>query len=159
MEHIREYLMGVIAAALLCGVIMSVFGKKGMVGVAIKLMGGLFMILAVVHPWLSISLEDWFDWNGDIVADGEEYVISGAAMANNAYRVGIKEQLEAYIVDEAKALECTISVEVTLTDDQLPGPKSVILTGNISPYARQVLSNILTKDLGIEQEDQIWNVS
>lgn len=159
MDSIREYLIGVVAAALLCGVVTSFLGKKGMLGAVIKLLAGLLMVLAVVRPWVSISLDGWFDWTENVMADGQEFVLYGEAVASDAYRAGIKQQLEAYIEDEAKALECTITAEITLTDESIPAPQCVTLYGNISPYARRVLSDILTEDLGIKQEDQIWNAS
>ena len=49
MDAIREYLIGVVAAALLCGVITTLIGTKGTVGVAVKLVSGLLMLLAVVR--------------------------------------------------------------------------------------------------------------
>lgn len=159
MDGIREYLLGVVAAALMCGVVTSFLGNKGMLGAVIKLLSGLLMVLVVVRPWVSISLDKWFDWTENVMADGQEFVLSGEAMAKDAYRAGIKQQLEAYIVDEAKALDCTITAEVILTDEAIPAPQSVALYGSISPYARRVLSDILTEDLGIKQEDQIWNAS
>ena len=59
-------------------------------------------------------------------------------------------------LDEAKALDCDLSVEVILSDDDIPVPKQVRLAGEISPYARQTLTNFMVQQLGIEREEMIW---
>lgn len=156
MDGIREYLIGVVAAALLCGIITTLTGTKGMVGVAVKLVSGLLMLLAVIRPWVSISFDDLFGWAEDINADGTSFTVSGERMAGEAYRASIKQQTEAYIVDEAKALDCDLTVEVILSTDDVPVPAQVRLTGDVSPYARQTLTNLMTERLGIEREDLIW---
>lgn len=156
MDGIREYLIGVVAAALLCGTITTLTGTKGTVGVAVKLVSGLLMLLAVIRPWTSISLDGLLGWAEDITADGTGFAASGEMMAVEVYRTSIKQQMEAYIVDEARALDCELTVEVILSDDEIPVPAQVRLTGEISPYARQTLTNMVTERLGIEQEDLIW---
>ena len=154
MDGIREYLIGVVAAALLCGIITTLTGTKGTVGVAVKLVSGLLMLLAVIRPWTSISLDGLFGWADDITAGGTGFVASGEMMAGEAYRASIKQQTEAYIVDEAKALDCDLTVEVILSTDGVPS--QVKLAGEVSPYVRQTLTNLITERLGIKREDQIW---
>ena len=154
MDGICEYLIGVVAAALLCGIITTLTGTKGTVGVAVKLVSGLLMLLAVIRPWTSISLDGLFGWSDDITADGTGFVASGEMMAGEAYRAGIKQQTEAYIVDEAKTLGCNLTVEVILSTDGVPS--QVKLAGEVSPYVRQTLTNLITERLGIKREDQIW---
>lgn len=156
MGDIREYLIGVIAAALLCGIITTLTDAKGPIGMAIKLVAGLLMILAVVRPWVSISFDGLFDWTDGITAEGTSHMLSGQNMAQDTYRASIKAQTEAYILDEAKNLGCILSVEVFLSDDDPPVPKQVRLSGNISPYARQTLMGMIEERLGIKREDQIW---
>lgn len=156
MDGIREYLIGVVASALLCSIITTLIGTKGTVGVAVKLVSGLLMLLAVIRPWTSITFDGLFDWAEDITADGTGFVTSGEIMADEAYRASIKRQTEAYIVDEAKALECDLSVEVILSTDDIPVPKQIRVTGDVSPYARQTLTNLMIERLGIGREDLIW---
>ena len=156
MDTVREYLIGVIVTAILCGVITNVLDTKSLVGTTIKLMAGLLMLLAVIRPWVSISLDNIFDWTADITANGSGFVADGDRMAQEAYRKSIIERTRAYIVDEAKALNCELTVEVILSDDEIPIPKQVRLTGEVSPFARQALTNFMTENLGINREDQIW---
>lgn len=155
MEAVREYLIGVIAAAVLCGVVTQIMNDKGMVGTAIKWVSSILMLLAVIRPLVNISVENILGWTDSITANGSDYVQEGQLMAEDSYRQGIIERTRTYIEDEAKALQCDLVVDVVLSDDA-PIPKQVRLTGEVSPYARQVLSNILSERLGIKQEDQLW---
>lgn len=156
MQDIHEYLIGVVAAALLCGAATTLVGSKNTMGVVVKLMAGLLMLLAVIRPWVQVSLNGISGWNSDLTAEGMGIVSSGEKMAEEAYRASIKQQLEAYILDEAKALDCALTVEVILSDEQIPVPIRATLSGDISPYARQTITTLLTEKLGIQREDQIW---
>ena len=156
MDGIREYVVGVVAAALLCGAVTALAGKKGVVGVAVKLLAGLLMVMAVIAPVSSISFGHWFGWAEDIHTNGDQIVADGEKMAMDTLRESITSQLEAYILDEARSLGCQLEVEVILSTDDLPVPKRVVLSGSVSPYAKQVISQLLTEDLEIAQEEQIW---
>lgn len=156
MDGLREYLIGVIAAALLCGITTSLTGTKGTVGTAIKLLSALLMLLAVVRPWADISFSGLFGWTDHITADGQSLVASGEAVAAQAYRTSIIQQTQAYILDEAKALNCDLAVEVILSDEEIPVPAQVRIWGDVSPYARQTLTNLMTERLGIKREEQLW---
>ena len=156
MGGIREYLIGVVAAALVCGIVTALVNGKTAMGLSVKFISGLLMVLAVIRPLMTISFDGLLGWTEDIRTDGVDYVSSGEMMANEAYRSSIKQQIESYILDEAKSLDCTLSVEVILSDESIPIPKTVKLSGEISPYARQVISNLLAERLGIEREEQIW---
>lgn len=156
MDSLREYLIGVIAAALLCGIVTALIEPKGGLGLAVKLIAGLLLILSVVRPWVSISMDNLIGWTDQLMADGGDYVQSGKIMADEVYRSGIKEQMEAYIVDEAKTFGCDLTVEVILSDGEVPVPEQVRLRGDVSPYAKQSLARFLSEQLGIKQEDQLW---
>ncbi len=114
------------------------------------------MVLSVISPWVSISVEELLDWKDEIAMDGAYYMSAGVKEADGAYRQRIKEQVEAYILDEAEALDCALTVNVTLSNDELPIPEKATIAGNVSPYAKKVLSSIMAEQLGIEQEAQIW---
>jgi hypothetical protein len=48
-------------------------------------------------------------------------------------------------------------VEVELSDEEIPVPKTVSVTGKISPYAKKQLSEMMERELGIKVENQKWN--
>lgn len=156
MAEIREYLIGVTAAAILCGIVTTMSGEKGFLGSAMRLLTGLLMTLALVSPWVSIPLEDLFGWTDSIQSDAGAIVQQGQSVGEETYRQVIKQRLEAYIQDEAQALGLDLAVTVSLAEDGMPIPVSAELVGSVSPYLRQRMTLFLTNELGIEREDQIW---
>ena len=59
-------------------------------------------------------------------------------------------------MEKAKALDCDLQVEIFLSADTTPVPEQVPISGSVSPYAKQVISTMLSDDLGIDREAQIW---
>lgn len=156
MDDIRQYLIGVVVAGLMCSIISMIVGKKGMIGTVTTLLTGLLMVLAVVSPWATIQIDGLLDWTDELSVDADGIVGNGENMAIEAYRQGIIARTQSYILEKAKALDCDLQVEVLLSDDATPVPEQVRISGNISPYAKQIISTFLTDDLGIDREAQIW---
>ena len=75
-------------------------------------------------------------------------------MAREAERDIIKARIQAYILDKADSFGTQLDVEVILDQDNIP--TSVELRGNISPYAKAQLTGIITENLGIPKEYQLW---
>ena len=75
-------------------------------------------------------------------------------MAGEAEGNIIKSRVQAYILDKADSFGTSLEVEVILDQDHIP--VSVELQGNISPYARAQLTEIIEEDLGIPKEHQLW---
>ena len=68
----------------------------------------------------------------------------------------IKAKTEAYILDKAKNIGAEISAEISLNDLV---PTGITVVGNLSPYARSSLAAIITHELNIPPEAQIWKSS
>lgn len=156
MQAIREYLIGVVAAALLCALVSMLVEPKGTVGVAVKLVSGFLMLLAVLQPLVKIQPEGLFRWTDAFVSDGTTLVNEGKETAKEYYTDSIKQQLTTYILDEAREYNCALSVDIQLSDEDVPVPRQIRLSGDVSPYARQVLTNLLAERLGLNREDLIW---
>ena len=77
-------------------------------------------------------------------------------MAEDAYRSGIKQRTESYILEKARSLGTEVTVEVTLSTEEMPVPIGVTLTGSISPYAKEQLAQMMEQELGINRKEQIW---
>lgn len=154
MDAVREYLVSVTAAALICGIA----GKlvSGTAGTVVKIVSGVLMLLAVVNPWVDIRLSDLSEFTTDIQIAAENAAMDGVESSMEALRNGITEQVRTYILDKAQTLEAELTVEVELTDDTLPVPCCVTLRGRISPYAKTVLSEYIEEKLGITAEAQVW---
>lgn len=149
--------MGVVAAALLCGIANGLVPGHGASKQSLKLLAGMLMALAVVRPWVQISMDDLFGWTGDITQQAEAVASQGADLGAQAYYDGIKQRLEAYILDEAEALGAQIEVDVELSEDEILQPVRAVICGALSPSARNRLETLLTKELGISREEIQWN--
>lgn len=154
--QIREYLIGVTAAALICGIVKTFLPDKGGTGTVVKTLLAVAMLLVVVKPLTGMRTEGLFDWTEDISADAQGIVSDAEFVSKEAMRSRIKEQTQAYILAKAQSLGTQLEVSVVLSDDMLAQPVGVRITGAVSPYAKQVLMQAITDDLGIDREAQQW---
>jgi hypothetical protein len=155
MEGIKEYLLGVISAAILCAIVSQIPGKGSFANAAIKLIAGVFMLLALASPIIHIRLKP-ADILTDISAQANQITASAAAATKDSIAQSIKERTQTYILDKANSLGADLTIEVMLSDGEIQEPVSVSICGNISPYSKKILSETIAKDLGIGTEAQIW---
>lgn len=155
-DTLRGYLFGVLSAALLCALVTRLMGEKGTLATLTKLIAGLFLAFTVVRPLAEIDLSGLTDWTLQYEDEAARAVAAGESQTRNALAGLITERTQAYILDKAQALNTVLEVEVKLSDDDIPVPVKVRLSGKVSPYAKGRLQSIITEDLGIEKENQIW---
>ena len=156
MDWIREYLLRLICAALLCGIVNGLLSKKGALGAAVKLITGIFMVITMVSPLLRIRIDNITGYFDGISSDANAAVESGQMDAADALKAIIKSKTEAYILDKAKSYGAEVTVEVRVDGSDLPAPCSVSVSGSISPYGKKQLSSMIADELGIALEDQEW---
>lgn len=155
-ESIKAYLLGIFCASIFCAIITKLVGNKGTMGVVVKLIAGIFLAVTVIRPLAAIDFSGALDWTLDYSRLGAEAAAEGESQMRNALSEGIKTRTEAYILNKAKSLNVDVRVEVTLSEDKIPVPYEVRLTGKVSPYAKSRLQAIIAQDLGIDKERQIW---
>lgn len=155
MNAIGKYLFSVAGASLISGILLGVL-KDNSHKALMKLICGIFLLLCVIRPLADVTLipispfaVPYREAAADVSSAGKEY-----ARAQLSAR--IKQETEAYILDKAAQLGAEIRVEVGLSEDPLPRPVSVQIRGNIAPYSKQKLQAILSQELGIAKENQIW---
>ena len=153
MEAVRQYIISVTAAAILCGILTAMVGGKQIKPVW-KLIAGIFLTLTAVKPLADIDLGSVPTLAETYSLQAEAAVLEGETMLNSQRQGIIKSRLEAYILDKAKAIGVTLTVDVSLDDKSLP--VSVRLSGDVSPGAKSRLQSIIAVDLGIPKEAQIW---
>ena len=156
MDYIRRYLISLIAAAIIVGIITSILKGKGSGASIIRLVSGIFLALVMLRPILRIEIQDFFSIYNNISLDTSEAVSNGKILAQEQLHSIIKENLEAYILDKASALQLDVDVDVFLTEELPPTPTSIKITGNASPYNKQVFQTFLSDEIGISKEQQIW---
>lgn len=155
MDALREYMISVVAVAVICGCITSI-PQKGLNKELVKQLCGIFLVLTMIRPVFGWELSDFTDF---LIVDqkaASQAALDGEKLAFNDYAHIIKTETEAYILDKATALNASIDVEVTLDCADIPVPVSVRISGEISPYAKQQLERVMENDLNITKENQKW---
>lgn len=156
MDWIKEYLVQLIAAALIAGIVTNLIGKKTAVGKSIQLICGIFLIFVLIMPWTKVEMSDFADYLDNLSIHANAAVQTGENMAYDEISQIIKAKTEAYILDKANSFGAELAVEVRVDSSELPVPVAVKLTGSISPYGRKKLENIIAEDIGIPLEEQTW---
>ena len=151
METVKTYLLTILVVAIICGFINRLVKNKAH-GAVVRIV----MILVVLQPFRGPVFYLWkgfsFDVEEQILAAREQ----GEAERQKALSQLIQEDTTAYILRQAKTLHANITVEVILSDESMPVPEYVRISGNIAPYAKQQLINIIERELGVAEENQLW---
>lgn len=156
MDAIKGYLLSITAAALVCGIVISLTGKKGSISKLMKLLCGLFLAATVIKPVVDVRIENIYDFTENLSAQGEMAVAQGENVAAEEMKRIIKQKTETYILDKANALGAEITVQVVL-EDYIPA--GVTIMGDVSPFVKSNLSASITQELNIPPEEQIWKRS
>lgn len=156
MEQIRSYLISVVCTALICGVSMKLLSSKGSAETVMKLITGMIMTFALLQPFTGFDFSDITKSFDLYSADAQNIVSASKVESQKALRAGIKQRTEAYILDKAQEMKVNISVRVEVSDDDLPVPKTVHISGQVSPYVKSKLQSYIASDLGISKENQKW---
>ncbi len=156
MDWLRGYFLSLTGASVICAVITALFPGKGASAKLIKLISGVILCLIALQPVSRLDISSFLrEWEFDL-SSGTDASHDGEILAQKARYKLIKDSCEAYILDKATELGLQITVEIELDDQSFPQPESVVIRGNISPYAKVQLQQILTSDLGIAKENQTW---
>lgn len=156
MGAVGQYLLSIIAAALLAGISALFFEKKDLTGAVIKVICGILLVVTIISPLKDIRIQSF----RDVIPDNdliESAVQNGKNAAKSMCTENIKQQTEEYILKKANALDAQITVEVILSESEDAMPARVIINGTVSPYVKTSLQQIISQDLGIDKEDQVWN--
>lgn len=156
MSGIKEYILGVITAAILCAIVSQLVKRDSFIGTAVKLISSVFMLISLVSPVMNIKFKPE-KFLTDFTRDANHITTSAVDSSRESIARIIKERTQAYILDKANLRGAALTIEVALSDDDIQKPVSVTLSGEISPYAKKLLSEAIEKDLGISAEAQIWN--
>lgn len=155
MDTIRQHMLSIITISVLCGIIVLFFQGSNHAGV-IKMIAGMMIALTLLKPFADgdeLKLDCFLN---TISYDSSLAVQQGIEAAESANSVYIKEAMESYICNKAEAMNVKIDAEVSLANDTLKIPKHITIAGNISPYLKRQLVNIISTDLGITEDQQTW---
>lgn len=156
MNSVGAYILRLTAAAVICGLISGIVGTKGTLASVVKLITGLFLCFSVISPVLKVNVGNLTGYLEDLQVSGDEIVAEGEIEAKKELETIIKSKTEAYILDKAASYGAEVAVEVSVDTSQMPVPDAVRVSGQISPYGKKQLQQIIANDLGIALEAQIW---
>lgn len=156
MESMKTYLFSVCGAAVISAVVNRFLGNKGGPAASGKLLTGLFLAITVLQPLASLNVDLLEGLAYDVDVQAQRAVQQGEEETKKALAQIIKDRTAEYILQKAQALRVDITAEVTVSDDIVPIPKRVYLSGTVSPYVRQQLQTMMEQELGIAKENQVW---
>lgn len=149
-EAVKNWILAILAAALVLGLLEAMAPKGPVQGVA-RLAAGLVLFLVVVSP-LAAGLPDWLG------RAFEEELASVAVFSddleetNESYLETIMSQRAAeYIVTQAEEMGLSLTASVTCewTEEGLPVPAGAVLRGAVPEQTREALSQVIQAELGI----------
>lgn len=155
MELMRQYVISVTTAAIVCGMLTAML-KKGPMQSLVKLLCGFFLAFTFLNPIGRLRIDPIPDDLGMDYSTASETAKEGERLARNSLEQIIKQRFEAYILDKASDLNLSVEVEVILSDGELPVPQGVQIRGLVPEPAKGRLEAYLEDDLGIAKENQTW---
>lgn len=153
MGSLREWLTGLIAAAMLVAVADGLI-PDGAVRKIAGFTGGLVLLVVLVQPVLHLEtdrLRQSFEtYAAQIDALEEEFTTQNQSELKGR----IEETTASYICDKAASLglDCQVSVTAEEGENGVPIPSSAEITG---PYQEE-LAAYMESELGIPRDRQIW---
>ena len=157
MSKIGQYLLSVVAAAVIVAISNTLIDKKGAIGSILKLITGVVLSMVIVSPWTDLRFNDFEHLYSYTETDALSLVAQGQETAQSEISAYIKTQMQAYILDKASNLGLDITVDVILTEEAPPSVETVRITGIGSPYAKQRLMQIVCTEFGVAEECLIWS--
>ena len=149
-------MISVIAASLILSILTSVTDEKSSEGKLLRLLGGLYLTIVVIHPVVGFdfgNLQSFFD---ELTPDTQAASEYGQELAQDQLSEIIKSKAEAYILDKAGLYPADVTVEVMISEEEIPVPESVIIRGVFSEDVKYSLQNMIESDLDIPKEHQTW---
>lgn len=153
MEGLRQYVISVVAAGIICGILTHI--TSGSAGRQVAgILCGLFMTIVLLQPLASVGEINWEPLLDNWEQQGEVFASEGVDAVADRKAELIKQQAEAYILDKAAAMHAAVEADITVGADGIP--VSVRISGAVSPLVKSRLTDILTSELGIPKENQQW---
>ena len=155
MGEVSQYVICVISASIICAVVKGILGKGISSGI-VNVLCGMFMLFTFIGPLKDMDLLDatgLFRWNESVTVDA---VRTGEELSQNAMADIISTQIASYVEKKANELGAEVSVDVMLSDDEIPAPLGMDIAGQVSPYVRGQLEDFISDNIGLGREEIRW---
>ena len=158
MEAIKQYIITITAAAILCLLVTSLFSPKSTYGAILKFFCGLVFTIILISPFKDISFQD-YDWFWEsIFTQAQSATEDGVAAYNELLSDSIKDKTAAYILDKAAEYDMDVEIQVELDNSSPPKPENIIITGINTPLQREKFRLELSNELGLPKERILWQL-
>lgn len=155
MEAVAKYVLTLCCGALICGILMSITGSDGPGGAIRRLICGMFLVLLAISPLKKLDFRE-IDRDFSFFSEAaESAALNGKNKASSALDKGISERCQTYILDKAGELSVSLEAEVDVDPDSHL-PVSAVMTGTVTPHQKQILTDCIARNLGIERSRQEW---
>ena len=157
MELIRQWLLGMVCAAMAAALAQSLAPEGGLKRIC-KLAGALVLLLAAVSPILRLDERALSQLEADCQDTVGRYSEAWEEENDLLYQTIIEEETAAYIVDKAETLgiSCQAEVRYLYDEDGTPYPYEVELRGSWTQEQREKLEVLLEEELGIPTQRQTF---
>ena len=156
MDSIKQYVITITAAAILCMLVNAIFPAKNAYGGILKLFCGVVFTIILVSPVNNFCFADynWF-WES-IFTEANIATEEGVAAFNGLLSDSIKDKTTAYILDKANEYDMDLNIQVELENSSPPVPENIIISGNSTPHQREQFRLELSNELGLPKERILW---
>jgi hypothetical protein len=117
---------------------------------------GIIVMIVVLQPLKGMRIGSLGQLSMDLKEQIADAIGTGEQEREKALSDIIRQEVVTYILRQAKMLHADVAVDVILSDTSMPVPEYVRISGNVAPYAKQQLINIIERELGVAEENQIW---
>lgn len=134
----------------ICGSLISALPESKALQNRLRMVTGLFLILAIGTSVLNLSFDGVGDALRIVSEEGAAACQEGVELNSENFRRSISEQVQTYIEDKAFRLGIPLKAEVTVSQEGLP--RQAVL------YAAEdrTLAEWIQSELGITKENQLW---
>lgn len=157
MSAVREYLLTLIAAALLTEIVVILL-PKGKMQYAGRLLGTLILITTALTPVLRIDSNQIIGYFTDFRPQMNDIQTNAAEQNYEIMSELIKDSCETYILEKANQIGVDAAVQITIRKEgEYPYPDAVTISASITEQDKMYLEQIIVCDLGIPQDKQEWS--
>ncbi|MGI6497500.1 MAG: stage III sporulation protein AF [Oscillospiraceae bacterium] len=156
-EGIRDWLVGIIAAAMLAA-LTGCITPKGTIGKIGRMVGGLVLMLCLLRPVAGIDLTSFSQTLTAYRAESGGYSAELEETNEQLRKTIIEEKSAAYSEEQANAMgiTCRVNVLCQTGKDGTPYPYEALVIGHLSAGEREKMQRMLESDLAIAPEKVYW---
>ena len=155
MEALRQYALSLICGALIVGILLDLSEKSGFKQ-SIRLVCSIFFACVLIRPLLSLPIPALSQMGSSYQAQAEAAAAQGENIRIRSIASIIRQECEAYILKEARAIGADVDVVVELNNGDPPVPIAVTLRGSFDATSEEQLGKLLADEVGIPKEHQTW---